>query len=296
MDVRTKRTWAGLVSYANGAATEPGEIRRIIGDCMPWVAAVEPFGLLDPMLVDEQGLLKLALEYRPSVEVLLRWLCSEPKSKERSSSHWQALGFLREHGQHIRGMHLKEVYYDAEGVEQFNYTAAERESLREEQGRIWDAARYKTRDHKLAGTDFSPFGILAPSKEYKDFADPICDFVLSEYQRYLNREYNRRDKKPAPLVPIFVCPNCNKLVMPERVGRKQYCSNCSDRARAEKYRQTASPDENRDYQWLYRLRHLEPTLLRVRLRTSKVRERLKEVKARQRDSSRCQSLLLDMRL
>ena len=296
MDARTKRAWAGLVSYANGVAAEASELRRILADCMDSVAAVEPFGLLDLILGGDEELLRQAVAYRPSVEGLLRWLCSKPKSKERASFHWQSLDFLREHGQHIRGMYLKEVVYDARRVAEFNYSAAERESFREDQDRIFAAAQYTTRDGKLAGTDFSPFGILAPSKEYEDFADPICDFILSDYQRYLNREYVRRDKKPAPLVPIFVCPACNKLVMPERVGRKRHCSECSDKARAEKYRQKASPSENKDYQWLYRLRQKDSGLRKSLLRKPNNQKRLREIKARQQKSHRCQNLIRDMRL
>jgi hypothetical protein len=282
--MKIRRIWAGLVSYANGATTKPGEIRRIIADCMPWVAAVEPFGLLDPIWPDE-NLLRQAAEYRPSIDALLRWLCSA-KSEERDKLDGQVLSFLREHTQHIGGMRLKEVFYNPADVEKLNYTPAELEHLKEVHDRYW--ADWKN----------SPLGILTPSKEYYDIADPICDFVLSEYQKSRNREQSRKDKKPVPVVPIFVCPNpaCKKLVMPERTGRKKYCSDCSDHARAEKYRKKASPNENRDYQWLYRLKHTESTLRKVRLRDPKVRGRLKEIKASQPHSSRCQNLIQDMRL
>lgn len=283
MNIKTKRAWAGLVNYANGVVTEASELRRIVADCMHWVAAVEPFGLLDPILGGDKELLRQAVEYRPSVERLLRWLCSA-KSMERDTLGQQALDFLREHTQHIGAMRLKEVFYNPEDVEKLNYTPTELERLKEEHNRYW--ADWKD----------SPLGIFTPSKDYVDIADPICDFVLSEYQKYRSREYSRRDKKLGPPFPIFICPNCKKLVLPKRTGRKKYCSNCSNHARAAKYRQKASPDESRDYQWLYRLQQLEPILRKVRLRTSKVRERLEEVKARQRNSPRCQSLLQDMRL
>lgn len=265
------------MSYANNVATKPDEIRRIVADCMDWVTAVEPFGLL----WGDEPLLSQASAYRGSVDALLRFLCSA-KSEERDMLGQQAIGFLDEHTQHIGGMRLKEVCYDPADAEKLNYTPAELERFKEEHDRYW--ADWKN----------SPLGILTPSKEYRDIADPICDFVLSEYQESRNREQSRKDRKPRPTVPIFVCPNCKKLVMPERTGRKKYCSDCSDRARAEKYRQKAPSDENKDYQWLYRLRHLEPDQRKARLRISKFRERLEEVKARQGNSPRCQRLILDM--
>jgi hypothetical protein len=84
--------------------------------------------------------------------------------------------------------------------------------------------------------------------------------------------------------------------MPKRIGRRQYCSNCSDRARAVKYRQKASLDEGRDYAWLYRLKREEPTTRNARLRQKKVQERIREIKSRQKESSRCQGLLQAMNL
>jgi hypothetical protein len=284
MDASTRRAWTGLVNFANGVAAEAGELRRTIANCMHWVTAVEPLGLLDPMLLPDQELLRQVLEYRSSIEVLLRWLCSEPESDERNTLRQQALDFLRVHTGHIKGVRLKEVFYNQADVEKLNYPPAEMERLKEEHDKYW--ADWKD----------SPLGILTPSKDYEDIADPICDFLLSEYQKYRSRERNRRDQEPPPAFPIFTCPRCNKLVMPERTGRKKYCSDCSDLARAEKYRQKAPNDENRDYQWLYRLRKMNPDLRRLRLRSPKGQERLKEIKARQRNSSRCQRLILDMRL
>src|SRR6266566_4835254 len=96
---------------------------------------------------------------------------------------------------------------------------------------------------------------------------------MSEYQKYLNRQPSRRDKEPPPVVPVFVCPRCNKLVMPERSGRKQYCSICTDQARTEKYRENAPADEGRDYQWLYRLQNLTPDVRKVFLKSPKSRDR-----------------------
>jgi len=206
---------------------------------------------------------------------------------------------LFEHGQQIGALELTEVSYNQrteKSLQNFGFTPSERETCKEQCERIWRSAQYRPRgQHTLAGTDSLPLGIKVPTRQYQDLADPICDFLMSEYQRYLGREFNRRDKEP-PAVPIFVCPKCDKLVMPERTGRKRYCSVCTDRARAETYRQKAPAAEGRDYQWLHRLRRKEPALQKIFLRNAKNEDRLKQVKSRQKNSSRCQRLILEMQI
>jgi hypothetical protein len=299
MDTATKRAWEGLVNYANGVATD-AEVWATVAACMGWISAVESYGILG--WIGNNSLPDHVAEYRPAVNILLRFLCSAPKSPERDSLRAQAVSLLREHGQHIAGMHLVEVSHKKQlekSLQHFNYPAAELERFTEEADVIWNSAKYSVRGG-MAGTVLLPLDIRVPAKDYQDLADPICDFLMSEYLRYLNRhlnrQYSRRDKKPAPVVPIFVCPKCDKLVMPKRTGRKKYCSVCTDRARAEKYRQNAPAAEGRDYQWLYRLRQKEPALRRIVLRNAKNQMRLKQVKSRQKESSRCQRLILEMHL
>jgi hypothetical protein len=297
MDARTKRAWTGLVNYANGNATN-AEVGATVAACMGWVSAVAAFGLFD--WIGTTDLTTQAEEYRSGVDTLLRFLCSRPKSAERTSLGSPARNFLFEHGQHIGAMDLTEIRYNErvdKSLQNFGYTPSERETFKEQSDRIWDSAQYIPRgQHTTVGTDWLPLGIKAPTREYRDLADPICDFLMSEYQKYLNRQPTRRDKEPPPVVPIFVCPRCNKLVMPERTGRKTYCSICTDSARAEKYRQNAPAAEGRDYQWLHRLKHKEPALRRIFLRNEKNQMRLNQVKSRQKESSRCQSLILKMKL
>jgi hypothetical protein len=296
MDRKTRRIWGGLVRYANGTTT-PAEIRATVVDCAGWIAATMPFDVIDPTLVEED-LSKQAEAYRPGVENLLRFLCSEPKSGERDSLKTQAVGFLREHGEHIKGRIFREAHYAEEHLRNLNYSPEELEKFKKQVKRIFDQAQYETNyrgQPTVVGEDSLPLGLLLPSRGYRDFADPICDFLASEYERYLNREVSRKDKKAPPLVPIFVCPSCNKLVMPKRIGRRHYCSACSDLARAERYRQKASPDEGRDYAWLYRLLLQESGARKVRLSQPKVKQRLAEIKFRQKNSQRCQGLLLKLR-
>jgi hypothetical protein len=297
MDTRKKRAWTGLVNYANGNATN-AEIGSTLAACMGWVSAVAPFGLFDWMGTTD--LTTQAEQYRSGVDILLRFLCSRPKSAERASLRPAAQNFLFEHGQHIGAIDLTEIVYNErvdKSLQNFGYTPSEREAFKEQSDRIWNSAQYSPRgQHTTAGTDWLPLGIKVPTREYRDWADPICDFLMSEYQKYLNRQPTRRDKNPPPVVPIFVCPRCNKLVMPERTGRKAYCSVCTDSARAEKYRQRAPVAEGRDYQWLYRLKQKEPALRKILLRNEKNQMRLKQVQSRQKKSSRCQRLIQEMLL
>jgi hypothetical protein len=298
MDKKTRRIWAGLASYANGTAT-PAEIMATIADCMGWVAATMPADVLDLVFTMEEDLPKQAEAYRPAIKMVLRFLSSEPKSEERTSLRVQALNFLREHGEHIRGQVFREASYSLENLRYLNITPDELENFKEQIKGVLDKAQYE-KYHRgqptLVGKNSLPLGILIPSRGYQDFADPICDFLSSEYQKYLNREVNWKDKGAARPVPIFVCPRCKKLVMPKRVGRRHHCSECSDRARAEKYRLKASPDEGRDYAWLYRLQHEESGERRARLRQPKVQQRLGEIKSRQKNSPRCQGLLQALHL
>jgi predicted RNA-binding Zn-ribbon protein involved in translation (DUF1610 family) len=298
MDEKTRRIWVGLVSYANGTAT-PAEIKATIVDCMRWVTATMPADVFDLAFTMEEDLPKQAEAYRPAIKMVLRFLCSEPKSEERTSLRVQALSFLSEHGEHIRGQLFREASYSLENLRNLNYTSDELENFKEQIKAVFDQAQYE-KYHRgqptLVGENSLPFGLLIPSKGYQDFVDPICDFLSSEYQKYLNRDVSRKDKGAGPLVPIFVCPSCKKLVMPKRVGRRHYCPECSDRARAEKYRQNASPDEGRDYAWLYHLLDQESGARKTRLRQPKVQQRLGEIKSRQKNSPRCQGLLQALHL
>jgi len=282
MDERTKRIWRGLANYANATAKsiDLNELQRTIADYMPWYlwaewAAWGPGSR--PDLVLEQ-----AVEYQGSVRNLLNWFCRSNESFDPI-----ALNFLREHVDHIKwrliSPHMPQVFL--EQLEPY-YSHDDLESFTEESERY--SAGWQRRE--------TPHGIQLPAKDYDDLADPICDFLLTEYQKYHAREYSRRDKKLPPLSPLFVCPRCGKLVMAERIGRRKYCPDCSDKARAKSYLKKASPDENKDYQWLYRLQKEDPGRRRARLRLPKAKQRLAEIIARQQNSTRCQKLIHDMRL
>jgi len=294
MDARTKRIWIGLVNFANGTATDT-ELRAVLADCMGWISATDPLGLF--LFSDPADIPKLLEEHRSSVGALLRFLCSKPKSEERGAFRGQAIKFLHEHGQHIRGLVLKEIFYDDKALERFNYAPSEMERFKEYQEKIWTEVQYEKTyrgERAISGKDNLPLGILVPARDYQDLADPICEFLLSEYQRHLNKEVSWKGR--GPVVPIFVCPQCKKLVLPTRVGRKQFCSECSDQSRARKYREKAPPYEAKDYAWLYRLKHNDSSTRKARLRQQEVQQRLQEIKSRQKASRRCQGLLKMMGL
>lgn len=101
--------------------------------------------------------------------------------------------------------------------------------------------------------------------EYATLASLICNFIASECDR------GRR------LVRSCASKACGKLIVPKRVGRKLYCSPaCGARA----HQSQKSPEERRDYMWLYRLRQLRLPQLRRKLRQPNVVNRLAEMKRR----------------
>jgi hypothetical protein len=286
MNARTKRIWHGLANYANAndKSIDIRELRKAIADCMPWYVATEWLGFLSE---HDELFLEKAVKYQPSVRALFRWLINA-KPMQRGESFNQAYGFLQEHIGHIK-WRLIEVDYPRNvmpELKELGYAPEDFYGLEEQSKKYWEGFRRGE----------SPLGIKTPAKKYEDLADVICDFVATEYQKYREKDYSRAEKRPASPVPVIICPNCDKFVVPDRFGRKKYCSDCTNRARAESYRKKGSPNEARDYAWLYRLRQAEPRLRAARLRQPKNKQRLAEIKARQRNSARCLKLIRKMGL
>jgi hypothetical protein len=84
----------------------------------------------------------------------------------------------------------------------------------------------------------SPFLYFVKETKFVSVMGPICKFILEFV-----------DDPPRPL-PIRTCKRagCDKLILPERMGRKEYCS---PKCCALDHRPTSK--ENKDYMWLYRL-------------------------------------------
>jgi len=112
-----------------------------------------------------------------------------------------------------------------------------------------------------------PFLYFVKEVKFASVMSPVCKFIL-EYA----------DDPPKPL-PIRICKRsgCSKVVLPQRMGRKAYCS---PRCCALDHKPTAK--ENKDYMWLYRLNKIKSDgTLRKRLRDdSNARSRLGQIESR----------------
>ncbi|MGD0908917.1 MAG: hypothetical protein ABSA96_15145 [Candidatus Acidiferrales bacterium] len=307
MNDRTKRIWQGLVDYANASPTaiDIAEFRRTVAACMPG-NVLPPWQGSGLGLLDREDLVaEAAGRYHSQIQGVLRWFVVG-KPNDRDDLFRQGFGFLREHMQHIKWVFNEAnpipvptsdvgVAPDAESKLGPNsdarkdlgeiYTPADIERFEEASRKYW--AGWKAGD--------SPLGIWTPAKDYEDLADPICDFLLTEYQKYRDRDPSRLDRRPPLAVPILICPKCGRFVMPQRVGRKQACSDCSDQVRREKKRLKDLPFERADYQFLYRLKTCGPAERKLRLRQPKVQKRLKLIKERQKDSALCQGVIVNMK-
>jgi hypothetical protein len=87
----------------------------------------------------------------------------------------------------------------------------------------------------------SPFLYFVKEVKFASIMTPICKFIFE----YVD--------DPPKRLPIRICkrPDCDKLFIPERMGRKEYCSpQCCG------LDHRPAPKENRDYMWLYRLNRI----------------------------------------
>jgi hypothetical protein len=296
MDARTKQIWKGLVSFANAGTIESAakNLQRTVTAYMPWFSQHDPFNLLGEFTAVDWD--AAAAEYQSPVRTVLHWACS-PKSEvdaetetvahPRESLEPQAFPFLREHAAHIGGLDFGEVPYVKEPPEpKPDASAEEVKSYENSMEQHRESMKYWRRDGKLR--DDSLLRYRSITRSYKDVADPICEFICIEIQKFTDGEYDRP-------TPIFACPRCGKLVMPERVGRKKFCSECTDKARAEQHRKKQSPNEATDYHWLNALvkdlEHEPPNRIKMRLQNAKIRKRIEEISKRQRTSAKCKNLL-----
>jgi hypothetical protein len=213
---RARLIWEGLVRYANSEQGDLEDLRKTVSRCMPWAARLSVLGFADFVLNNSEAFAKQAAEYRPPIRDIVAALCGEPRRLPAEAS-----AFLMDHGGHVR-ISFDEAPFDPDDEEHF-----------EESNRVW----------QLSGEPKKrPLGIYTRSKNYQDLADPICDFILNELERITEDDGQ---------VPICACegPNCNKFIMPERIGKGRFCS---DACKSAYYRRKNSPSASNDYQWLYR--------------------------------------------
>ncbi len=118
--------------------------------------------------------------------------------------------------------------------------------------------------------DKGPFLYFVKEVKFTSIMSPVCKFIFGFV-----------DDPPKPL-PIRICrrPGCDKLMLPERIGRKEYCSS---KCCALDHRPT--PKENKDYMWLYRLNKIKSDgTLRKRLRENPdALKRLLQIETRWKD-------------
>ena len=138
---------------------------------------------------------------------------------------------------------------------------------------IYGSAAIHRRCRSINGKlkDVSFLGWFAGTRSYRDIADPILEFLLAEHNKFLDKEY----KEP---IPVIVCsnPGCDKLVMPERIGKRKFCS---EDCKAANHKRNIPQKERTDYQWLYRLRKKPVGLIRKALRSEENQERFRSIKA-----------------
>jgi hypothetical protein len=99
--------------------------------------------------------------------------------------------------------------------------------------------------------DGGPCLYFVKEVKFASIVSPVCKFIFNFVD----------DPKP---LPVRICRRfgCDKLIVPERMGRKEYCS---PKCCALDHRPT--PRENKDYMWLYRLNKIKSDgILRKKLK------------------------------
>ncbi len=197
-----------------------------------------------------------AAKYHSSIAILLRCLSDDKSSSIYSE---EISKFMGEHSEHLRDAVTMAPFPEDRGGDRY----------------------YRTINGKLE--DRTLLGCYAVTRSYRDIADPILDFVLAEHKKFLDGEYK------APF-PIIVCgnPACNKLAMPERIGKRKFCS---DDCKSADQRRNIPQKERTDYQWAYRLSKKQPAPKRKALNQKENRDRFKRVKAEKDYGPACQKLI-----
>jgi hypothetical protein len=105
---------------------------------------------------------------------------------------------------------------------------------------------------------------------YKTVMSPICKFILDHVEQYHDGTIDLDEA-----VPIGQCerPGCGKFFVPERTGKKKFCSQrCCEATQPRR-----SGKENRDYMRLWRLERMPLPALRVRLKSPERLEWLSQI-------------------
>jgi hypothetical protein len=209
---------------------------------------------MDPSITSSQAAIasfnSLCFKYQPQLKKFLTWLCAPQKNKDLSS---EAITFL---GNYARGVDIRPDFSDA------NF----------ERGKGYCPVYYYKMVH------------------YRSLMGPICKFIFDRIERYhdwLDRSpqyYPKKFKETEDdeeserenAVPIRMCerPGCGKFLVPQRVGRKRFCSKTCLASQPGR-----TVDENRDYMWLYRLEQEPLAVLRAKLKLPARKLRLAKIES-----------------
>jgi hypothetical protein len=234
-----QRVWEGLVHYVNADlnvdATGYVSLWTVVRELTP-AAEMTRFGLcefgtdddvfvLSELLsVRKRDLVALAHYYQKDLRNLLLWL-RMPKSN--SELRVPALKFLERHAHgEIWG-----IDYSDDPVKEISDFDEQREN---------------------------PFLYFVTEVKYASVMAPICKFIFSRIE-----DIQAQSRAFCDAIPIVICkrPECGKFALPERAGRKQYCS-----TKCLQIVHKPSREENKHYIWLHRLKGLTPGQWRKRLK------------------------------
>ncbi len=182
----------------------------------------------------------LCLRYQPRLKRFLTWLCEPQKHKDLTPEALTSLG-------HAQGVNVQPDLSDA--------------NFDESSSKYCPVYYWKT-------------------THYQTLMSPICKFIFDRIERYhewLDRDPRYPNEKlkdneameREKAVPIFICerPGCGKFCLPQRTGRKKFCSKvCCDLTQPGR-----TPEENKDYMLVYRLEQLKLPVLRQKIKSKEQR-------------------------
>lgn len=243
---RARRTWNGLLRYANSDATSPEcgkSLRSLIFACSPWLEDSGPSwtqffytpGAFDPTLIhqgrEEEELQSHAASHQQQIRDVLAWFVDPA---EHPNLREKVVRFLNSEG------------------------CAEKQKLEAYPG-------------FLDEEDTFPKMPFMWDVRYSSMIAPVAVFLLEQYRLF----HSGTDFRA--VFPVAQCQRreCGKFMLAERPRRKRYCSNvCGvfDRQR------DRSREEWAAYVWLHRMEKLKPTsLLKRKLKQKKAADRLKQI-------------------
>jgi hypothetical protein len=189
----------------------------------------------------------LSNRYQPQLRRFLTWMCEPQKHPDLST---EAINFL---AKHARGVDIRPGDSDAN----FDDSSA----------------------------DYNPV-YYHKTVQYQSVMSPICKFIFDRIERYhdwLDRIPGKKVKRHRDnedeiarekAIPIRICdrPGCGRFLIPQRIGRKKFCS---------KKCLVAQPGrtgkENKDYMWLYRRETERRAVVRSKLKSPKNEQRLTRI-------------------